>query len=82
MASSPLEEKKEIISVPLEPIISCQVGEIKSFAVDTVNAQAEYTNGEYKRLLRKIDWFLLPLMWVAYGTQQADKTSISVQVSL
>ncbi|KAF5375749.1 hypothetical protein D9757_008969 [Collybiopsis confluens] len=25
------------------------------------------------------DWFLLPLMWVAYGVQQADKTGLSTQ---
>lgn len=32
-----------------------------------------------RKLRMKIDLFLLPLMWVCYGTQQADKTSLSIQ---
>lgn len=43
------------------------------------NATANY-DASYSRKLRiKIDLFLLPLMWVCYGTQQADKTSLSIQ---
>lgn len=50
--------------------------------LDTINAaEGEYTAAEYKRVLRKIDFILLPLMWVCYGTQQADKTSISTQAT-
>jgi MFS family permease len=37
----------------------------------------EYTEAYYRKLRWKIDLWLLPLMWVAYGTQQADKTGIS-----
>ncbi|KAI0102626.1 major facilitator superfamily domain-containing protein [Nemania sp. FL0031] len=33
----------------------------------------------YRKLLWKIDLFLLPLMWFSYGTQQADKNSLSTQ---
>jgi hypothetical protein len=39
----------------------------------------EYSPEEYKRVLRKIDRFLLPLMWFCYGVQQTDKTSLGVQ---
>ncbi|KAL4965453.1 MFS general substrate transporter [Aspergillus stella-maris] len=48
-------------------------------AEDTINAESEYTEADYRRLLRKIDLWLLPLMWVCYGTQQADKVSLSTQ---
>ncbi|CBF74590.1 hypothetical protein AN4157.2 [Aspergillus nidulans FGSC A4] len=41
--------------------------------------QPEYSDAYMRRLRWKIDLFLLPLMWFCYGTQQADKTSISVQ---
>lgn len=33
----------------------------------------EYTEEEYKKLKKKIDRYLLPLMWLCYGVQQADK---------
>ncbi|KAL4907802.1 hypothetical protein BDW74DRAFT_166435 [Aspergillus multicolor] len=40
---------------------------------------AEYTEAQYKRLLRKIDRYLIPMMFFCYGIQQTDKTSISIQ---
>ncbi|KAF9063529.1 MFS general substrate transporter [Rhodocollybia butyracea] len=46
--------------------------------VDDVH-ELDYSQEEYSRLLKKMDWILLPLMWVAYGVQQADKTGISTQ---
>lgn len=54
----------------------------KDIVLDTVNAaDGEYSDADYKRILRKIDIVLLPLMWFCYGTQQADKTSISTQAT-
>lgn len=47
--------------------------------LDTVNAK--YTEDEYKRVVKKIDRILLPLMWLCYGTQQADKTAVSTQAT-
>ncbi|KAL6690541.1 MFS general substrate transporter [Trichoderma pleuroticola] len=47
--------------------------------LDTVNAK--YTEDECKRVLKKIDRILLPLMWLCYGTQQADKTAVSTQAT-
>ncbi|EMR66089.1 putative major facilitator superfamily transporter protein [Eutypa lata UCREL1] len=41
----------------------------------------QYTEEEYKKLKRKIDRYLLPLMWLCYGIQQTDKTSISTQAT-
>ncbi|EEB99498.1 hypothetical protein MPER_00813, partial [Moniliophthora perniciosa FA553] len=45
---------------------------------DDVLAESDYTEEEYRRILRKIDRVLLPLMWVAYGVQQADQTGSHV----
>ncbi|KAI1376812.1 MFS general substrate transporter [Hypoxylon crocopeplum] len=41
----------------------------------------EYTDEEYKRLKRKADRYLLPLMWFCHGLQSLDKTSISTQAT-
>lgn len=32
---------------------------------------------QYRRLLRKIDWRLMPLMCIIYGVQFVDKTTLS-----
>lgn len=48
-------------------------------ALDTVDAVYEYSDAYMRKLRWKIDWWLLPVMWICYGTQQADKTSLSVQ---
>lgn len=39
----------------------------------------DYTPEQYTRLLKKIDRYLLPLMWCCYGIQQTDKTSLGTQ---
>ncbi|KAK0241548.1 MFS general substrate transporter [Armillaria nabsnona] len=41
----------------------------------------EYSPEQYKKLKRKIDIYLLPLMWLCYGVQQVDKTSFSVMAT-
>ncbi|KAI0446935.1 MFS general substrate transporter [Xylaria telfairii] len=41
----------------------------------------EYSEGEYRKLKRKIDRYLLPLMWLCYGIQQTDKTSLGIQAT-
>ncbi|KAF0331336.1 major facilitator superfamily transporter [Colletotrichum asianum] len=57
-------------------------GKLDGIVLDTIDAAAgEYSAADYKRLLRKIDIILLPLMWFCYGTQQAAKTSISNQAT-
>ncbi|KAI5825314.1 MFS general substrate transporter [Schizophyllum commune Tattone D] len=53
----------------------------RALAMDTALAARDYTGDDFKRLVRKQDRFLLPLMWVAYGVQQADKTGISTQAT-
>ena len=43
-------------------------GKAESFAdvaVDMVHAaEDEFTDEQYKKVLRKVDWILLPMMWV------------------
>lgn len=46
--------------------------------VDVIR-ESDYSPEEYKKLLKKIDRFLLPLMWFCYGIQQTDKTAIATQ---
>jgi hypothetical protein len=41
--------------------------------------ESDYTDADYKKLLKKIDRYLLPLMWFCYGVQQTDKTSLGTQ---
>ncbi|KAI1500298.1 MFS general substrate transporter [Biscogniauxia marginata] len=41
----------------------------------------QYTEEQYKKLKRKADRYLLPLMWLCYGIQQTDKTSIGTQAT-
>ncbi|TFK53036.1 MFS general substrate transporter [Heliocybe sulcata] len=48
---------------------------------DAVLAESDYTEEQYSKLKRKIDLYLLPLMWLCYGVQQADKTSIGTQAT-
>lgn len=54
------------------------VGVGKDGEVDIIR-ESDYTPEEYKKLLRKIDRYLLPLMWFCYGIQQTDKTSLGTQ---
>lgn len=66
-------EKKLPLTTDLELISSEREGELE------VISEADYSPAEYKKLLRKIDRFLLPLMWFCYGIQQTDKTSLGTQ---
>lgn len=50
-------------------------------AEDTVTAVDDYSQEYFRKLRWRIDLWLLPVMWVCYGTQQADKTSLSVQAA-
>ncbi|VUC29999.1 unnamed protein product [Clonostachys rosea] len=56
-----------------------EVGASTDIAIGDIIDENEFTEEEYKTLLRKIDYFLLPLMFCCYGIQQTDKTSIGIQ---
>jgi hypothetical protein len=45
---------------------SIDIGAVDDLNLDTVHAESEYTDAEYKKLLRKIDLRLLALMWVRF----------------
>lgn len=55
------------------------VEEVK-IAEDALLMADEYTEEQYKKLKRKVDWILLPLMWWCYGIQQTDKTGLGTMV--
>lgn len=71
---SATDEKKAPVATDLEVVSS----EEEEGSVEIISDDA-YSAGDYKRLLRKIDRFLLPLMWFCYGVQQTDKTSLGTQ---
>ncbi|THU87851.1 MFS general substrate transporter [Dendrothele bispora CBS 962.96] len=41
----------------------------------------EYTEEQFRRLKRKQDLYLLPLMWICYGVQQIDKTALGTMAT-
>ncbi|KAI0109342.1 MFS general substrate transporter [Hypoxylon sp. NC0597] len=65
----------KITDVEISEKSSVTAGEVQD---DTA---PQYTEEEYKKLKRKVDRYLLPLMWLCYGIQQTDKTSIGTQAT-
>ncbi|KAI0110780.1 MFS general substrate transporter [Nemania sp. FL0031] len=53
-------------------IVECDVEDVTA---------PEYSEEEYNKLKKKIDRYLLPLMWLCYGIQQTDKTSLGTQAT-
>ena len=72
--NSNADDAKDHKSIDLKTIVPLDVDISNGVVVDITE---EFTEAYYKRLRWKIDLWLLPLMWLCYGTQQADKTSIS-----
>ncbi|KAI1384532.1 MFS general substrate transporter [Hypoxylon trugodes] len=42
---------------------------------------SDYTDGEFKLLRRKVDRYLLPLMWLCHGLQSVDKACVGTQAT-
>lgn len=42
-----------------------------------IRAHDEFTEAEYSKLMRKVDFILMPMLMVLYGLQYSDKTSLS-----
>ena len=62
------EEPLDVIQVDPESRIDTMTGDtsiVEKIALDTINAETEYTLQEFRRLRWKIDLWLLPLMWVS-----------------
>ncbi|THX06127.1 major facilitator superfamily transporter [Aureobasidium pullulans] len=80
----PHDKEKELHATP-EELPEVEIGEVK----DVKNADAaldflrhegegvEMTAEDEKRLVRKIDWMIMPLMWCCYVAQYLDKTLIN-----
>ncbi|KAI5367922.1 putative major facilitator superfamily, MFS transporter superfamily [Septoria linicola] len=68
-----IDEKKTTLASDLELVPSEKEGDVQ------VLSESEHTPAEYGKVLRKVDRFLLPLMWFCYGIQQTDKTSLGTQ---
>ncbi|THW05169.1 MFS general substrate transporter [Aureobasidium pullulans] len=78
------EDKKSpaVEMATMEKQNSIEVGEVSEISEqDIVAAEGEYTEEQYKQLRRKIDRYLLPLMWLCYGIQQTDKTALGTQAT-
>ncbi|EIM89633.1 MFS general substrate transporter [Stereum hirsutum FP-91666 SS1] len=61
--------------------VDVQVFQAGADDMDIVLAESQYTEEQYAKLKRKIDRYLLPLMWLCYGIQQTDKTSLGTQAN-
>lgn len=80
----PHDKEKALHATP-EELPEVEIGEVK----DVKNADAaldflrhegegvEMTAEDEKRLVRKIDWMIMPLMWCCYVAQYLDKTLIN-----
>lgn len=71
--------------IPLHPVaLTCTVLLLRNVS-DTqlthCHISGQYTDEQYKQLKKKIDRWLLPLMWLCYGIQQIDKTSLGIQAT-
>ncbi len=44
---------------------------------DIIRAHDEFTDKEYNKLMRKVDFILMPMLMILYGLQYSDKTSLS-----
>ncbi|XXG96671.1 hypothetical protein Hte_002961 [Hypoxylon texense] len=64
-------DSKDDIEIKAAEIISSQIEDI----------QSQYTDEEYRRLRRKVDKYLLPLMFLCHGLQSVDKACIGTQAT-
>lgn len=86
--SVPQEKEKALHSTPEELGPELAIGEVQDVK-DVKNADAaldflrhegevvEMTAEDEKKLVRKIDWMIMPLMWCCYVAQYLDKTLIN-----
>ncbi|GFZ45616.1 hypothetical protein JCM24511_03344 [Saitozyma sp. JCM 24511] len=70
-----VDEKKLDTESGSDGVVVTEVTEAK-IAEEAMLAEGEFTEAEYNKLKRKVDFILLPLMWWCYGIQQTDKTGL------
>ncbi|KAI8623157.1 MFS general substrate transporter [Xylariaceae sp. FL1651] len=68
-------EPEKIQEFEISDRASVAVGDVQDGTVPV------HSEEQYKKLKRKIDRYLLPLMWLCYGIQQSDKTSLGIQAT-
>ncbi|KAJ9120316.1 hypothetical protein QFC24_005270 [Naganishia onofrii] len=78
-SDSSILEKDAAFTIRTVPVLDTVNETEEEIARDTAEAFTEFTESEYKKLLRKIDIMIVPLMWIAYGVQQAG---LSTQATL
>lgn len=72
------KDEKHLSDMDLEAIPSKDDTQINA-AIAVEEYSVEYSDSYFRSLRWKIDLWLLPLMWICYGTQQVDKTSLGTQ---
>lgn len=80
-------DKEKALDIPTTKLGSeeAEIGEVKDVsnadaALDFLRHESgagEMTAADEKKLVRKIDWMIMPLMWLCYWAQYLDKTLIN-----
>jgi hypothetical protein len=79
------QNKEKALHTTPEELPEVEIGEVKDVknadaALDFLRYEGEgvtMTAEDEKRLVRKIDWMIMPLMWCCYVAQYLDKTLIN-----
>jgi hypothetical protein len=79
------QDKEKSLHTTPEELPEVEIGEVKDVknadaALDFLRYEGEgvmMTAEDEKRLVRKIDWMIMPLMWCCYVAQYLDKTLIN-----
>ncbi|WWC95248.1 hypothetical protein V866_002107 [Kwoniella sp. B9012] len=69
------EEHKDLTTTSVHPELTKDDKLDK--AENVILAESEYTEEQYKKLRRKFDFILMPIMMLVYGLQFSDKVSLS-----
>lgn len=86
MEHESLSNKEKALDIPTTELGSeVKIGEVKNVsnadaASDFLRHESgagEMTAEDEKKLVRKIDWMIMPLMWLCYWAQYLDKTLIN-----
>jgi hypothetical protein len=64
-SDSSILEKDAAFTIRTVPVLDTVNETEEEIARDTAEAFTEFTDSEYKKLLRKIDIMIVPLMWIA-----------------
>ncbi|EPQ31742.1 uncharacterized protein PFL1_01074 [Pseudozyma flocculosa PF-1] len=78
-SKQPFDNEKHIASVGLAELDAQPSSQIEKVQ-EVLHDEELLTPEEDKRLLRKIDWYTVPIMMSIYGMQYADKVSLSAGV--